>query len=85
MAALRQPRARGQLVFAVSEDALGEENTTWMSNKAVTEKLNLAGSITLGIVIGAAAAFLVAGVISNHETSVSTVPVTTTSQLLPAP
>jgi len=84
MAASRQPRAGGQAYFAVAEDALGEVNTTRMSNKAVAEKLQWAGSITVGIVVGAAAALLVAGFIGVHETGVGTVHVTGTS-LLQAP
>jgi hypothetical protein len=56
-----------------------------MSTKAVTEKWGLAGTITLGIVTGAAAALLVAGFISNNESSVSTVRVVGTSQLQQAP
>lgn len=85
MAALRQPRAGGQAYIAVSEDAFGEENTTWMSKNAVSEKLQWVGSITGGILVGAAAALLVAGIIGVHESSVSTVSVSNTSQIQQAP
>jgi hypothetical protein len=85
MAALRQPRAGGQAYLAVSEDALGGVNTTWMSKNAVSEKLQWVGSITVGIVAGAAAALLVAGFIGVHETSASTVHVTGISQIQQAP
>lgn len=85
MAALRQPRAGGQGYISVSEDALGEENTTWMSSKTATKALQWVGSITAGVVVGAAAALLVAGVIGVHESGVSTVHVIDTSQVKLAP
>jgi hypothetical protein len=85
MAALRQPRAVGQGNISVPEDALGEENTTWMSRNTATKALQWVGSITAGVVVGAAAAFLVAGVIGMNVSSASTVHVVDTSQVKPAP
>jgi gas vesicle protein len=56
-----------------------------MSKNAVSEKLRWVGSITGGILVGAAAALLVAGIIGVHESSVSTVRVSNTSQIQQAP
>jgi hypothetical protein len=85
MAALRQPRAGGQAYLLVAEDALGEENTTWMSHKAVPEKLRWAASITAGIVVGAVAALLVGGLVGVHETGSSSVHVSGITQVQQAP
>ena len=85
MAAFRQPRAGGQGNISVAEDALGEENTTRMSNTTATQALQWVGSIAVGVVVGAAAAFLVAGAIGVHENGITTVRVADVSQQGAAP
>jgi hypothetical protein len=70
MAAYGQPRAGGSGFDSISGDASGNGQTTSKSSSSqrTTEKLKWAGSIAGGILIGAAAAFLVAGILGAHET-----------------
>ena len=71
MAALTKPRA-------------GDQASTHNWGKARAEKPRLAGSIVAGILVGAAAACLVGGLIGVHESSASSILVTNSAVIQPA-
>jgi hypothetical protein len=75
MAAFEQPRAEGQGYVSVLVDAPGKIGTTRMSGSAAKtrDRLQWVGSIGGGILVGAVAAFLVAGFLGVHETATGSV------------
>jgi hypothetical protein len=75
MAAFEQPRAGGQGFVSVLVDAPGKMSTTrvWGTAAKTRDRLQWAGSIGGGILVGAAAAFLVAGFLGVHETVTASV------------
>jgi hypothetical protein len=87
MAAFEQPRAEAQGNFSDLGNAPGKRTTTSVSSSAatITGRLKWAGSITGGILVGAAAAFLVAGFLGVHETTNGPVHVTGSSVIQSTP
>ena len=86
MAAFEQPRAWGQGNISDSKAAPGKRSTS--GTGAVSQTTNVlqwVGSIGLGVVVGAAAAFLVAGTLGVHETVVGSVHVSGSSSIQSAP
>jgi hypothetical protein len=86
MAAFEQPRTGGQGYLSVLVDAPGTMTTTPVSSRAAktTGRLQWAGSIVGGIAVGAAAAFLVAGFLGVHETTMGSVHVASSSVIEPS-
>ena len=84
MAAFEQPRAWGQGHISDSKAAPGKRSTSRTGAVSrTTNVLQWVGSIGLGVVVGAAAAFLVAGTLGVHETTTGIVQVGQSSTVLP--
>jgi hypothetical protein len=81
MAVGEQPRAEASGLIYAFDDSRGEMILAPVSGAAIlaTAKPKLAGSIALGLVIGAVAGILVGGLMGIHETSSGSIQVTGTS------
>lgn len=74
MAAFEQPRTWGQIRVSAPGNVRGNTVITTARGR-VSTRLQWVGSIVGGLAVGAAAAFLVGGLVGMHETSTSTVQV----------
>jgi hypothetical protein len=83
MAAFEQPRAGGSGYNSISGDASGNKQMTSMSSGRgkATGRLKWTGSVVGGVLIGAVAALLIAGILGTHETGVGTVKVSDSSAI----